>query len=156
MYRKGPGGQEELSPGVWNPVQWAGRESASVSSQQPWVCLWKHIRPGGGGEREYRWTFHFCLVVQCLNHRYFSNKFYFLGFCTILGPQWIFCPVLRRPHFSHPGLLCATPQTGRGSQHPHKVPGLYFSCWPLIFTYALFGICRFLCHIKHILLQIRC
>lgn len=46
LHRKSPGGEEELSSGVWNPVQWAGGESASVSSQQPGVCLWKHTGPG--------------------------------------------------------------------------------------------------------------
>lgn len=46
LYRKSPGVEKEFSSGVWDPVQWVGGEGASVSSQQPGVRLWEHIRPG--------------------------------------------------------------------------------------------------------------
>lgn len=154
LHRKGPGSEEELSSGIWNSVQWVGGEGPSVSSQQPGVRLWKHIRTGlqnwnpeglqdilwGKIEAAKKklhkaslmdlWSFldlggsgTFCLCGFDGITKVLTWILWFSGFSEIVGPQWIFRPVFRRPYSSHQGLLCFTPQTGRGSRHPHKVPG---------------------------------
>lgn len=96
--------------------------------QIPLTCFKKKQK-----EQELWWHVLILLHLVCVGLKYLSKLcwkyevYLFVGISKILGPQWVFCPVLRRPHFTHQGLCCFTPQTGRGTRHPHKVSGLFNS-----------------------------
>ena len=85
--------------------------------------------------------------LQVFYHFLFSNlSWCFPGVCSLLGPQWILCPVCGWPHPPHSRILRHLRKTGRGTGHPAQVSRECPQRWVAWFWWHLehvkFGTCR--------------